>query len=213
MIGAQQLQAFQRTIASASSAIASQSAANLAQTAKNERARVIAEQSARAKIAPTDLIIADGVRNAPIDSAKNVVVIEYRYMREIVKEALDRLRIRSPVASGRYANSFEVSADGRQIEDWSRIPYEVAEVLIVNTTPYARRLEVGKKKDGTPFVVQVAPHIVESVALFMGLKWQQIAIIKHTYIDLAGAPVILSKISRRKKAARVRYPAMRISMR
>lgn len=69
--------------------------------------------------------------------------INYRFdwIREATQFALDELIRLSPVRTGRYRRSFLVVANGRAMD-----PREIpagAEVDIVNTQPYSRKIQVG----------------------------------------------------------------------
>lgn len=214
MFDRRQLAAFRNTLQVAANDLTGPEAARLLhQTARDERARVLREQAARSGVTPTDLVIADGQRDAPIETAERLVIIEYGYLREVASETLRALVARSPKRTGRYARSFEVLVGGRVISDIGSIQHETAELYIVNTQPYARRLEVGKQRDGSPFVVQVQPRIVESVAIEVARRFGNVAEIRFTYVDLAGAPVVAVRRRRRTVREPVRYPAIRVTAR
>lgn len=84
------------------------------------------------------------------------IVYDFHWWNEIIEEAINILKRRSPVRSGRYSYSFAVMVDGvflnqgtGKYADYSKIPIE-AEVMIVNTQPYARKIEVGFMKMSVP---------------------------------------------------------------
>lgn len=62
-----------------------------------------------------------------------------------------------------------------------------AEIILSNPLPYVRRLEVGKKFDGSAFVVQVEPHIYERVARRLKTIYGQTVKIEYGYVDLPNA--------------------------
>lgn len=71
--------------------------------------------------------------------------------------ALAELRKRSPAHSGAFRKSWAVLVDGK---GWTGAPGKIpmgAEVWIVNTMPYARKIEVGGQR------ISVPPGIVEGV--------------------------------------------------
>lgn len=190
-------------------------------TARRERARVIGEQSTRAGgIAPTSEVIVDGHRRARIEEAeaRSTIVIEYEYLREAVVEILRALAARSPQRSGRYLRSFMVIVDGQRTADYEDVKHNSREIVIVNTTPYSRRLEVGKRKDGRPFVIQVRPKIIEQTAMAASRRFGNIARVRPTYVTADQYPdlpayVVGVERGRRRKLVRepMRYPAIRIT--
>ncbi len=164
----------------------------LIQSAYDERARVLAEQQARAGMRPTDTVIVDGRRDAVIETARadSLIIIEYRYLREIVRDTLIALVQRSPQRSGRYARSFVVLVGGVEIDQIEQMDHDVPEVVIVNVQPYARRLEVGKRSDGRPFVVQVSPGIMEDTARLARRRFGNVATVRFGYINLANVATL-----------------------
>lgn len=65
----------------------------------------------------------------------------------VIEAALVELKKRVPQKSGRYAGSFLVVVGGKVVTSYASIPAD-AEVVIVNSRPYTRRLEVGKSSTG-----------------------------------------------------------------
>lgn len=189
--------------------------------AREERARVIAEQTQRAGgISPTAEVIVDGHRRARIEDAeaRSTIVIEYEYLREAAVEVLRALAARSPQRSGRYVQSFIMLVDGKRTSDWEDIKHNSREVVIVNIAPYARRLEVGRKRSGAPFVVKVRPKIVEQTALAAGRRFDNVASVRPTYVTSDQYPDVPHYIvgvarGKRRKIVReqMRYPAVRIT--
>lgn len=59
-----------------------------------------------------------------------------------IETALAELVRRAPRKSGRYARSFLVVSGGREVSDYAAIPPK-AEVVILNSQPYTRKLETG----------------------------------------------------------------------
>lgn len=190
----------------------------LHRVAERERARVIEEQSARSGgVAPTAEVIVDGHRRARIEDAdaRSTIVIEYEYLREVAVEILRALSVRSPQRSGRYLQSFMMLVDGSPTADWEDIKHNTREVLIVNIAPYARRLEIGYKRDGTPFVVQVRRKITEDVATRAAKRFKDVARVFHTFVEHAQYPDVpnyVAAVRRRRKEVMepMRYPAIRI---
>lgn len=224
MFDRRQLAAFRNTLQVAANDLTGPEAARLLhQTARAERERVVREQTGRAGVAPTDVVVADGVRGAPIEAAERLVVVEYGYLREVVAETLRSLVARSPKTTGRYARSFVVMVGGQEIESLEQIPHDAAEVVIVNTQPYARRLEVGKRADGRPFVVRVNPAIVEETAITAARRFGNVAELRFAYFDLTDPYVLRNdgtagrrgrvRWKDRRAGRPVRYPGIRIAPR
>ncbi|TWD58092.1 hypothetical protein FB480_101847 [Agrobacterium vitis] len=65
----------------------------------------------------------------------------------IIRNAIAELKRRVPQKSGRYANSFIVLANNALVTDYSTIPAK-AEVLIINSQPYTRKMESGGNTTG-----------------------------------------------------------------
>lgn len=83
----------------------------------------------------------------------------------------NELRNSSPVLTGTYRDAFALYANGLMIADAESVAKGDADIpdakryTFINRTPYARRLEVGRRDDGGDFVQQVPSHIVERVAI------------------------------------------------
>lgn len=65
----------------------------------------------------------------------------------LIRMALEELRKRVPVKSGRYAGGFLVLANQQPVQEYKAIPSD-AEVVILNVRPYTRKMEVGANKTG-----------------------------------------------------------------
>lgn len=119
----------------------------------------------RAGVKPTHKVYVDGRENAPLTDVKQKIEIIYDYKREIAKAAIRELMVSGPQFTGGWKKSILVFCNQRKIENFEEIGFN-DEVWVIPTVPYARRLEVGKKKDGSPFIVQkeyqLIEHIVES---------------------------------------------------
>lgn len=176
--------------------------------AREERDRVLAQQTQRAFIRPDVTTIADGRVDAPIEAARSVVVHVFAYWREIVAQALYLLEGRAPRVTGKYLGSFSVYADGVSVP-LQQIPRSFSELVIAPAVPYARRLEVGKRPDGRPFVKQVPPRIVDSVTQQLRKKYGRIALIKTEFRALQGASG--TRASRQQRRARGRRSARELT--
>ncbi|WP_338332188.1 hypothetical protein [Acetobacter sp. LMG 32666] len=102
--------------------------------------------------------------------------------------APDECRKRSPVRSGAFRKSWAVLVDEKL---WDAAPATIpigTEVWIVNTMPYARKIEVGGQK------IKVAPQIIEAVGKaingrFTGVKAQRLFKPLKGGRDARGGPV------------------------
>lgn len=195
-------------------------------TAYAEERRVIQQQRARSGgIAPTLTRIVDGKRGASYEDVREngLIILQWRYLREIAAVALQKLRGRAPEISGEYKRSLKLFVGDTEAGlSAGGIPATADMFTVVATAPYSRRLEIGKDKDGGPFVVQVAPHIVEETAQFLAQDYRGVATVRFVYEDLAGpaarrgreravrASSRQDRREARRSAAAARFPAIRV---
>jgi hypothetical protein len=184
-------------------------------TARAEEARVIREQTARAGIAPGLIRIVDGVRNGQYENVREngVIILQWKYLREIAAVTMARLKARAPEVSGEYKRSLKLFVGDAEAAEVSAFAQRIT---VVATAPYSRRLEVGKDAQGGPFVVQVSPHIVAETAQFLARDYAGVAQIKFTYEDVEGPAAASRRASTgsrrgdRQRDVALRYPAIRI---
>lgn len=164
---AQSLQSFRRTVTVAWPATqVRQAKAHLIRVARAGHQKIMQAQTARSGEAPSYEVYA----NVPGRSIDNVVlpgpiVYRYRYVREIVKTALEALRKASPRGpSGRYAASHFVYLNGVLVTEVPVRLKESDEIMIINPVAYSRRLEIGKTESGRDFLISVPNRIYERVA-------------------------------------------------
>lgn len=138
----------------------------LIKTATEGNARTLQEQAARAGFPPDHTVYVNRPGNQVVESVQlpGPIVYEYDYRREIALVALQELIVASPTRSGDYALSHTLYLNGQPVEDLPAQLAQTDEIMIANTVPYSRRLEVGKTKSGRDFVLQVEPRIYERVA-------------------------------------------------
>ena len=98
----------------------------------------------------------------------------------------------------------DIRADVSAITAATRL-IEVAPVIV-----YARRLELGQRKDGRPFVISAPPHLVEETAMLLAQRYRDLASIKHAYLQLASNARGLRGRARRAAESAMRYPAIAI---
>lgn len=198
----------------------------LVATAYAEERRVIQQQKARSGgIAPTLTRIVDGRRGAAYETVREngLIILQWNYMREIATVTLRRLRERAPEVSGDYKRGFKLFVGGTEATLSAQgIPATANFITVVATAPYSRRLELGKSKDGSPFVVQVAPHIVQETAKFLAADYRGVASIRFSYEDVEGPAAGAARSARTRATSRadrraarraevaLRFPAIRI---
>lgn len=122
-------------------------AAQLARFAKVELAAAIQ----RGDASPTYERFVNGRAGAPEESVVPPGPILYVFAQwgEIIRSALAYLEKRSPRLKGDYLAAHTVMVKNAPVPDPSRIP-AAAKVLIVNTVPYARKIEVGAQRLSVP---------------------------------------------------------------
>lgn len=152
---------------------ASAQALHMAVARQSRLIRDTAIQQGRAS--PVFVTRVDGKRNAAEESvnlAGGTITYVFSQLAQAANWALDECRKRSPVRSGAFRKSWAVLVDGKL---WDAAPATIpmgSEVWIVNTMPYARKIEVGGQK------IKTDPQIVEAVRQivrrrFNGIKAQR----------------------------------------
>lgn len=89
----------------------------------------------------------DGVEGASEDAVQpsGVILYEFVYVARAAVFALEFLRGRAPVGTGRFRDSFVVAVNGRPIPAASFVPASVpsdAQVIVYNSQPYSRKVDV-----------------------------------------------------------------------
>lgn len=189
--------------------------AALVRTAEVAKDRVIAAAPGHP---PTYRQIVDNVEAAPLEAVRpdGVIVFAWSYASDVVANVYELLVQRSPRVTGEYIAGIILLVDGEEYDD-EEIPSEATDIRIVASVPYARRLEVGKRKDGTPFVVQVEPHIVEETAYVARSLYGDLARFDFGYTDLNNPYQIKNPAGWRRKRhileTYTRYPSIIIAPR
>lgn len=169
----------------------------LVRTARAGHAKIMAEQTARGGFPPDWDAYANRPGQTNLDNVilPGPIVFHYRYMRELIAFALEELRKASPVISGDYRDSHTLYINGIPA---TAIPNTIEagmEIFIANPVPYARRLEVGLKEDGRPFVVQVEPRIYErTMKRVLQPRFRNVAKLSLDYVTIPGAWVIKGRL-------------------
>lgn len=187
MFDRKQLSAFSRSLTVAAGGLEADRRRELRRLAETERVRILREQKQRSGATPTDAVIVDGRRGAPIAQAEQLVVIEFGYLREVARDVMLAVIAASPHRSGDFGRGFVMMVDGAQVESLGAITDATREVVIVNTRPFARRLEIGKRKNGQPFVISAEPKFVSRTALAMQARFGNVAKIQFNYFDISDA--------------------------
>jgi hypothetical protein len=130
----------------------------------------------------------DGREGIPFDQVnpdRGTIAIEFELVEDVLRWIGAELVQRSPVSSGRYASAHTLFADGKEVPLGSQIPI-AEEYSFTNLVPYARKIEIGKTKDGRAFVIQVQPRIYERTAKDARSKFGNVAQILFTFRGIVG---------------------------
>lgn len=135
----------------------------------------------------------------------------------VLEYALKYLEGRSPKKEGRYQLAHIVMVDGRVVADPSTIPAE-ATVTIVNTVPYARKIEVGHMKMSVP------RGIYEDAEVRIGRQFADVEV-RMTMMQLPNGYVLKGRFRRgfrefarrglqkdTKAGSRMTYPALTLRL-
>lgn len=192
----------------------------LATTARQHIATVERRQLARSGgVMPDHLTIVDGRQGAAPESVKpdGVILIQWHYLTEAVIRTMDYLLDNGPERSGTWKDRLTVYVNDVAIPRTSRIPADATEAVVVARIIYARRLEVGNRPNGSPFVLQVSQHFVAQAAealkpVLRPLGWAP----KATWAEPSGPvyrfkhAITDSRREHRERQQAVRYPAIAI---
>jgi hypothetical protein len=188
--------------------------AALRRQAAIEKARVLAEQTARSGgIEPLLRQLVDGKEDKTLATvrANSIIVLDWTYTPEVARRTYAALIDRSPKESGDYVRGLLIFVD-EEPAGFDAITLNTREVRFVASVDYARRLEVGHDASGQPWVKQVAPHIVEETAIVANRKFGNLARITYNYVDLVPAYQLKNPANWRRRHARldteVHYPAI-----
>lgn len=171
----------------------------------------VADLIATGRASPKYKRFVNGTEGLLEDAVKPDGTIAYRfgYMGEVAAFAIEFLKARSPVRSGKYRDSFIVAVNGRPIPAANFVVDSVpndAELYIYNPQPYSRKVDVqlvGKK----PLKFSVPPHLFENAAAAVRGRFGNLVTTQRLYtLDFAGKWVT-------KKQRKVEYPALKIGLR
>jgi hypothetical protein len=137
--------------------------ASLVALAKREHAKIMATDPRPARFTR----VVDGVAGAREEAVKPTGHITYFYPRldAVAQAAMEILFDLSPVLSGDYRNAHKFFLDGVAVRDLSGLALAKEQrITIINTLPYARKIEVGKmvmKVPGSDHVYEQAAHMLQ----------------------------------------------------
>lgn len=130
---------------------------------------------------PRYTVAVDGRMGAPLDSVQpnGVVLAEFELFNDLLAWIGEKLVLHSPVGkTGRYQRSHVLFADGVEIEVGQMIP-AADQFVFLNTTPYARKIEVGSSSQAPDGVFQV-------VATLARRRFGNVAKIEFNYRAISG---------------------------
>ena len=119
------------------------------------------------------------------------ITMFFDHRKEAVAATLLHLQNKSPKVSGEYSNSFVLYVDGNRAGLGDIRVGSTVEVI--NIQPYARRLEIGKNKDGTVFSVKGSNHVERAGAKWARRAFGRIAVPYFGFRDISGAYVLKGK--------------------
>lgn len=171
-------------------------------------ALVTAAKEANAKVQNTDpaptLTIrhVDGVQGALEETVRSGGVIVYDYPRfDLVADfALETLKSLSPVSKGDYIQAHQLYLDGEPVSNLSTWRAG-AQVLITNTVPYSRKIEIGAMKMRVPGT----DHVYQQASVLVRRKYGDIIGIRFTFIGVEDGIIVRGKRGNRSS---IRYPAL-----
>lgn len=169
--------------------------------AKREHGKIMAEDPRPSRFIRT----VDGTKGAREEQVRTDGTIIYDYPRldGVVQAALETLFDLSPVLSGDYRINHRLFVDGveaRNLAEWDG----QGEIIISNSMPYSRKIELGKMTMRVPGT----DHVYEQAEFTLRQRFGNQARIVFTYRGLMGGSVLSSKQGGNK--SEYRYPALEI---
>lgn len=200
-------QAFERELRLATAGLSKDNIRRqLAAFAKQELAKVQRSGEAPERYVRT----VNGRIGAPEESVEppGPIVYSFNVLPDVAEYALAFAKERSPVRSGRFKKSWFVMVNGRETRSLESIPLE-AEVILTNSQPYSRKIEVGAMK------MRVPPGVVEDTKQAVMRRFGNIVTAQKRFIPLSGAYVLRRENRRKDRASgkQLLYPALVVSLR
>lgn len=144
----------------------------------------------------------DGIEGKPIEQIEPFghALFLFSYWEEIVAFALEVLKATSPVDSGDYKSQHSIYADDVLVGSPAEVG-QATRIVIANTMPYARRLELPSKwwfkksgKKGEPRGWSVQPQVPQPkssiyhhAAMTVRRKYGNIVSVTYTWVEGEGA--------------------------
>ncbi len=177
----------------------------LIETARAGHQQTLQRQQARGGgVSPTSRQIVNGIEGQPLEAAElpNPITFIYDYRREVAIEALKAVIRNSANRSGAYRRSHFIMVNGAEVQELGNLaPGD--EIVVTNDRPYTRRLEIGLKRDGSPFVAQMEYRMYEQTAERLAQRYRNVARVTFNYIDLKN-PYRLKGSQRKRRFLRNR---------
>ena len=178
----------------------------LAAMARTHIAEVERQQAARSGgVVPDYTTTVDGRPGAAPEMVRpdGVILIAWHYLTEAVIRTVTYLDENGPERKGGWKASITTFVDDAAVPRTARLPSGATEAVVVVRADYARRLEVGKRDSGGPFVLQVPMHFVEQAAVALRpvlrpLGWEP----RFTYVDVPDAFALSVEATRRRRFGR-----------
>ncbi len=150
--------------------------------ARQVRDEEIALQTSRGGAAPVVQQTVDGHLGAPLEAVRlgGHIRFDFKYLTEVALFALEVLRGLSPTDSGAYRDAWFAMLDGKEVEPRA-IPPSAREIVISNTKPYSRKIQVGAHG------FETHAHIVDKAAKAVRSRYGNIVRAYVTFVDLADA--------------------------
>lgn len=131
------------------------------------------------------------------------IVYAFSVWRPVLQFTFDILRRWSPRRSGRYQRSFVALLNWDEIDIMARGIPDNAEIIVVNTQPYSRKIHVGAMKMSVP------PGLFETAKLEIQRQFRGVVRARVTFIQLKDGYVLKGRGARglNPRSARARRVA------
>lgn len=149
-------------------------------------------------VGPSYEHVVDGHRGRALEQAKGFIATVYDWRTLAAARAVQILREMSPVDSGKYRAGHTIYLDNAPVG--VRPPAVIRpeqSVLVSNPVPYARRIEVGKRSDGSAFVLQVPPKIYWRAVTRLRREFAGVLEVHQTFVEIHGGYRIKGKLTGR----------------